>query len=73
MPHSPGRMTSFFLLLDKCECDKRKIEILGYIISLTNITMDKSKVIAMKEWETPKHFKHVQSLLSFAKIYHRFI
>jgi hypothetical protein len=59
-----------FLRPEKCKFEKTQIEYLGLIISENHVEMDLVKVA---EWPQPKNKREVQSFLSFANFYRRFI
>ena len=58
---------------EKCEFSVTSTSFLGFIISQDGVSMDSSKVSAIKEWEAPKSVKDVQCFLGFANFYRRFI
>jgi hypothetical protein len=62
-----------FLRPEKCEFEKTRIEYLGLIISENHVEMDPVKVAGVAEWPQPKSKREVQSFLSFANFYRRFI
>src|SRR5215469_3056413 len=62
-----------YLKLEKCQFEQQSVEFLGTIIENGTITMDPSKVQAVKEWKTPANKKAVQSFLGFCNFYRRFI
>ena len=59
--------------LDKCHFSKDTIEYLGFILSKDGLKMDPSKVQIIQDWPEPCKVKDVQSFLSFANFYRRFI
>ena len=67
------REHGLYAKLEKCEFHCSSVEFLGYIISPNGITMDKRKIVAIYEWDSPKRVKEVQSFLGFANFYRRFI
>ena len=58
---------------EKCAFKQFSIEFLGYIISPDGISMDQHKVAAIQEWQPPTQVRDLQSFLSFANFYRRFI
>ena len=59
--------------VNKCEWHKDSVEFLGYILKTEGLTMAEDKVKIIREWPEPWKVKDVQSFLSFANFYHRFI
>ena len=59
--------------VDKCEFHVQETKYLGLIITTEGIKMDRSKVSAVLDWETPRTLKDVQSFLGFANFYRQFI
>jgi hypothetical protein len=51
----------------------KEVELLGMIVSREGITMDDSKIKAIREWPTPKTVSGVRGFLGLANFYHRFI
>jgi hypothetical protein len=58
---------------EKCEFHWQEVKYLGFIISIDGTKMDPAKVITIQEWLTLMNIKDVQSFLSFANFYQRFI
>jgi hypothetical protein len=58
---------------EKCQFHVQEVNFLGHIISPGQIKMDPAKVAAIKEWKVPESVKEVQSFLSLANYYRRFI
>jgi transposase InsO family protein len=76
------RLTIAGLQLDisKCEFEVHETKYLGMIIQSRSedgkpgqIRMDPEKVAAIREWETPRNAKEIQSFIIFANFYRRFI
>jgi len=59
--------------IEKCEFSVTEIKYLGLIITTHGIKMDPEKVNAVMDWAAPRDVKDVQSFLSFANFYRRFI
>jgi len=59
--------------IEKCEFSVIEIKYLGLIITIHGIKMDSEKVNAVMNWAAPRDVKDVQSFLSFANFYRRFI
>jgi len=58
---------------EKCEFHSDSVEYLGYILSLSGLTMSDAKVKTIQEWLEPKKVKDIQSFLGFANFYRYFI
>jgi len=54
----------------KCHFSKRQVLHLGYEVSKSGISADRSKVDAVQKFPVPKNIKQVQSFVGFAS-YHR--
>jgi reverse transcriptase-like protein/integrase-like protein len=59
--------------IDKCEFDTKEVKYLGLVITTEGIRKDPTKVATIREWQTPESVKDVQSFVSFAGFYRRFI
>ena len=49
------------------------IEYLGYVLSLSGLTMSNAKVKTIQKWLEPKKIKNIQSFLEFTNFYRYFI
>ena len=58
---------------NKCTFHADSVEYLGYILSLTDLTMDPAKVQIIQDWPEPRKVKDIQSFLGFANFYCQFI
>ena len=58
---------------NKCKLFKREIQFLGHIVSNKGIRMDPEKLKGIRDFETPKNRKQVQSFLGTCNYYRRFI
>ena len=58
---------------EKCEFHSKSVEYLGYILSLSSLTMSDDKIKIIQDWPEPKKVKDIQSFLGFANFYHWFI
>ena len=65
--------TGFYAKAEKCEFHSESVEYLGYIISLSSLTMSDDKVKIIQDWSEPKKFKNIQSFLGFTNFYYQFI
>jgi len=57
----------------KYDFNMKEILILGVIVGKGQVKMEQEKIKAVKEWKTPTKVKDVESFLSFANFYRRFI
>ena len=57
----------------KCEFYSESVEYLGYILSLSGLTMFDDKIKIIQNWPEPKKVKKIQSFLGFANFYCWFI
>jgi len=62
-----------YMKAEKCEFHSNSVEYLGYVLSLSGLTMSDTKVKTIQEWLEPKKVKDIQSFLGFANFYRRFI
>ncbi|KAL6419702.1 hypothetical protein ACFW04_011267 [Cataglyphis niger] len=67
------RENNLKLQSDKCEFLRKEVIYLGHIISENGISPDPSKLIAIKEFPTPKKVKDVQSFIGLAGYYRKFM
>jgi len=58
---------------EKCEFHSDSVKYLGYVLSLSGLTMSDTKVKTIQEWPEPKKIKNIQSFLGFANFYRHFI
>ena len=58
---------------DKCFFHVQTVEYLGYILSLSGLTMVANKVQVIQDWPEPCKIKDIQSFLGFANFYRCFI
>ena len=65
--------TGFQLDIDKCEFFVKEIKYLNLIITPESIKMDQKKFSAVFDWSILENLKDIQSFLSFANFYKRFI
>ncbi len=64
---------SLYLKAAKCDFNKDRIGFLGFVISNGQVTMEETKLEAVRDWPAPKTVKEVQKFLGFANFYRRFI
>ena len=67
------RKAGLYAKAEKCKFHSELVEYLGYILSLSGLTMSNDKVKIIQDWPDPKKVKDIQSFLGFANFYHRFI
>ena len=65
--------TSLYAKAEKCKLHSESVEYLGYILSLSGLTMFDNKIKIIQDWLEPKKVKDIQSFLDFANFYHWFI
>ena len=66
-------MTSLYTKVEKCKSHFKSVEYLGYILSLSGLTMSNNKVKIIQNWPESKKVKDIQSFLGFANFYCWFI
>ena len=67
------RTNGLFAHADKCQFHVTSCEYLGYMLSPNSLTMAQNIVQTIQDWPEPHKVKDIQSFLSFANFYHRFI
>jgi len=67
------RKAGLYTKAEKCEFHLDSVEYLGYVLSLSGLTMSNAKVKTIQEWPEPKKVKDIQSFLGFANFYRHFI
>lgn len=67
------REAKLYAKAEKCSFHSDQVEYLGFITGSHGVSMDASKVKAIREWPQPTTVKEVQSFLGFANFYRRFI
>ena len=67
------RQNKLYLNKKKCKFFQTEVDWLGHIVSGDGISVDQSKITAVKEWPVPKAPKLLMSFLGYAGYYRRFI
>ena len=67
------REYGLYAKLEKCSFDQHQVDILGYTVSSTGISMDPVKVQTFLVWQTPQSVRGVQYFLGFANFYRKFL
>jgi len=62
-----------YINLKKCLFYVTSIDFLGFIISVNGVSIEKSRVDAIREWPYPITFREVQVFVDTANFYQRFI
>lgn len=62
-----------YINIKKCTFLVKEISFLGYIINEFGISVDSTKVEAIKNWPLPKTVRDIQSFLGLASFYRKFI
>ena len=57
----------------KCQFFTEQVEFLGFIVSTTGVSMDRSRINTIQEWPRPKTYNEVQQFLGFCNFFRRFI
>jgi hypothetical protein len=67
------REKKLYAKFSKCEFWLDEVKFLGHVISQGGVSVDKSKVEAVLNWERPRNVTEVRSFLELAGYYRRFI
>ena len=61
------------IIIEKCEFHTRKINFIGFIIKLGQISIDLKKIKAIVNWQDLKNITGLRLFLGFCNYYQRFI
>ncbi|GJR49047.1 putative reverse transcriptase domain-containing protein [Tanacetum coccineum] len=67
------RKEKLYARFSKCEFWLQEVEFLGHVINSEGLKVDPAKVEAVMNWQDPKNVGEIQSFLSLAGYYQRFI
>jgi len=67
------RKAGLYAKAEKCKFHSELVEYLGYILSLSGLTMSDDKIKIIQDWLEPKKVKDIQFFLGFANFYCQFI
>ena len=63
------RKASLYAKAEKCKFHSKLVEYLGYILSLSGLTMSNDKAKIIQDWLESKKVKDIQSFLGFTNFY----
>ncbi len=60
--------------IDKCEFEAKSVKYLGFIVTAgEGVSMDRAKVKAIRDWQSPTNKRGVRAFIGFANFYRGFI
>jgi hypothetical protein len=62
-----------YVKLSKCKFFTDEVDFLGFRVGTAGVSMDPSRVIAIRDWPVPKSYRDIQVFLGFANFYRGFI
>jgi transposase InsO family protein len=57
----------------KCQFRTQEVEFLGFVVGITGVRMEASRISTITEWRAPGSVRELQTFLGFANFYRRFI
>ncbi|CAH9101779.1 unnamed protein product [Cuscuta epithymum] len=67
------RKHKLYAKFSKCEFWLDQVAFLGHVVSKQGVSVDPSKVAAVRDWSRPKNAKEVRSFLGLAGYYRKFV
>src|SRR3954464_12734464 len=67
------RDNKLYAKLSKCKFWLPEVKFLGHVVSRNGIAVDDEKIVAVKDWGTPKTVFDIRSFLGLGSYYRRFV